>query len=133
LQRPVEIVSMQEGAKLLDAVSHQLFFCSWRSRRPPARQPLPFPSEVRLVAEASTLLDQLAEVPVTSVAHHLLEIHAFTLDVRPTEALAAIARIITGSPGQERLDERDGLECQTNSSTNETKELGPVVPPLATL
>lgn len=87
---------IREGAALLDAVASQLYFAvGVHDARQQGSRP-PTAAEVRLVEEARDMLDSLAAEPIVRVAHHLVEIHAFTLEARPSEALSAMATVVTG-------------------------------------
>lgn len=91
-----EVTRVREGVGLLDAVTTQLYFAagvhdaSRENDRPPTA------AELRLVDEAGPLFDVLAQVPIARVAHHLVEIQAFTLDSRPSEALRSVATVVAG-------------------------------------
>ncbi len=87
---------IREGGILLDAITHQLYFAvgvhdaQQQDNRPPTA------AELRLVEEAATLFDVLARVPIARVAHHLVEVQAFTLDSRPAQALRSLATVVAG-------------------------------------
>jgi hypothetical protein len=91
-----QMLWIREGTSLLDDVTQELYFAAGvhdaqeQGNRPPTR------AELRLVDEAGPLLDVLARVPIAQVAHHLVEIHAFTLEARPAEALRSMASVVAG-------------------------------------
>ncbi len=91
-----EIPSLREAAKLVDAVATQLYFAAGvhDAKQNGGRRPLP--QEIRLIEEAQPIFDQLASVALAPVAHHLIETQAFVVDDRPSEALVAIAKVVTG-------------------------------------
>lgn len=91
-----EAASIRDAAMLLDTVATQLYFAAGVHDARQAGGRPPTASEIRLVEEAQPLIETLATAPIGRVAHHLVEIDAFTLDNRPTEAIRSIAVVVAG-------------------------------------
>ncbi len=90
-----EAAPFRDAALLLDAVAQQLYFAAGVHDAKQEGGRAPLASEVRLIEEAASLLDQLAAVSLAPIAHHLVEMQAFFVDARPSESLLAISRVVT--------------------------------------
>lgn len=90
-----EAAPFREAALLLDSVAQQIYFAAGvhdakqNGGRPPSAR------EIRLIEEATPLLEQLADVSLAPIAHHLVEVYAYIMDARPSQALVAISRVVT--------------------------------------
>lgn len=91
-----DVAPFREAALLLDSVAQQIYFAAGvhdakqKGGRPPSAK------EIRLIEDATPTLEQLADVALAHVAHHLVEIYAYLVEVRPSQALVAISRVVTG-------------------------------------
>jgi hypothetical protein len=94
-QTEEEEAPFREAMLLIDSVANQIYFAAGvHDARQNDGHP-PSTEEIRLVEDATPLLEQLADVSLAQVAHHLVEIYAHIVDVRPSQALVAIARVVT--------------------------------------
>ncbi|MBE1600257.1 ATP-binding protein [Streptomyces stelliscabiei] len=87
-----DTVRLKDELHLLDTLAFQLYAASGAIDH--AKQE-PLAEQVRLVDEASNLLQNLAAVPVPTVVHHLVELYEHVLDFRPQIALLAVRDILT--------------------------------------
>lgn len=87
-----DTVRLKDELHLLDTLAFQLYAASGAIDH--AEQE-PLAEQVRLVDEATILLQNLATVPVPTVVHHLVELYEHVLDFRPQIALLAVRDILT--------------------------------------
>jgi len=87
----------REAARILDVAMSELYHASGAfDRQSPSTTPPRFPQPVhqRFHREAHDLLDQMAEIDLPSVTHHLIETLEFFIPVDPRDVFLRIDRAI---------------------------------------
>lgn len=82
-------------AGLVDAVAREVYFASG-SFKQSEKPTLGTRERLRFYGDAAQILDQLADVGLPSVAHHLLEILESYVDVDPRGVFIRIGRVVRG-------------------------------------
>jgi hypothetical protein len=104
-----EVARAREAAAILDAAMRELYFASGAYDRessptspPRARQPV----HERFYREAHDLLDQMAEIQLPSVTHHLVETLQFFIPMDPRGVFLRIDRAVAqgGQQGGYQLE-----------------------------
>ena len=106
-----DVARAREAAKVLDVAMNELYFAAGANDREsaPASPPrAPLPVHERFYREAHDLLDQMAEVQLPSVTHHLAETLEFFIPLDPRGVFLRLDRAV-GQGGQQGGYQRERL------------------------
>jgi hypothetical protein len=95
---------------ILDEFTIRLFFASGAHPAQTSATSEPTPVQVRLFKEAKSFFEYLADSPVASIAHHVIETVEYFIDIAPAEVFALIARAVRGA-------ERGGYAMESMAAT----------------
>jgi hypothetical protein len=104
-----DLARAREAASILDAAMRELYFASGAydpQSSPPTSPRPPQPVHQRFYREAHDLLDQMAEIQLPSVTHHLVETLQFFVPLDPRGVFLCVDRAVTegGQQGGYQLE-----------------------------